>query len=128
MTTKRWQEIHGLAEVARLAEETRVAQWQRREAEIEAAIARLDQGAAYDPLADTPLRRAGADLRWEIWCDARRTALLAELAQVRYRKAAATETMRHAARRTIATEAVLSEERKADARLRASRAEREGRG
>ena len=128
MTTKRWQEIHGLAEVARLAEETRVAQWQRREAEIEAAIARLDQGAAVDPLADTPLRRAGADLRWELWCDARRTALLAELAQIRYRKAAAAETMRHAARRTIATEAVLRQERKADARLQASRAEREGRG
>jgi hypothetical protein len=128
MTTKRWQEIHGLAEVARLAEETRVAQWQRREAETEAAIARLDQGAAVDPLADTPLRRAGADLRWEIWCDARRTVLLAELAQIRYRKAAAAETMRHAARRTIATEAVLRQERKADARQQASRAEREGRG
>jgi hypothetical protein len=73
------------------------------------------------------MRRAGADLRWQVWCDARRTTLLAELAQVRYRKAAATETMRHATRRTIATEAVQRDEEKEAARLRARRAEREGR-
>jgi hypothetical protein len=122
-----WGEIHALAGMALLAEETRLAGWRRREAEIGEALARLDRAASPEPLADTPLRRAGADLRWQVWCDARRTALLSELAQVRYRMAAAEEAMRRAARRSIATEAVLQAERKAEGRLRANRAEREGR-
>jgi hypothetical protein len=123
-----WREIHALAGVALLAEETRVAEWRRREAEIDAALARLEEAALPGPVDDTPLRRAGADLRWQAWCDARRTALLAELAQIRYRRAAAEEKMRRAARRSIATEAVLRAELRAADRLRENRSEREGRG
>jgi hypothetical protein len=122
-----WRDINALFELARQARETRLAEWRRREAEIEDGLARISAAGAEGTTEDEVMRRAGADLRWQAWCDARRTALLGQLAQVRYRRAAAEEDLRKAARRTIATAAVLRTEEKAAARLRDSRAEREGR-
>jgi hypothetical protein len=127
MTSRDWRKIHALTEQVRLAAEVSLAQWQRREAEVTSALSRLDGTAAPELLEDDVVRRAGADLRWQAWCDARRTTLLAELARIRYRKAAAEEELRHAARRGIATQAVLRAEERIEARLNANRAEREGR-
>jgi hypothetical protein len=128
MSATQWQPLLALVEASRMAAETRLAQWRRYETEIADAIERLDASAATDLTGDDTLRRAGADLRWQAWCDARRTALLSDLAQVRYRRTAAEEAVRHAAARFIATEAVASTERKRAQRLQASRDEREGRG
>lgn len=122
-----WRQIHELTEIARQAAEVRLAEWLRQEAGLTADLARLDDAARPDLSDDPAMRRAGADLRWQVWCDARRAALLSELARIRYRRAAAEESLRHAARRSIATGAVLQAGQKIEARLRESRAEREGR-
>jgi hypothetical protein len=121
-----WDVIHALTETALHAEEAKVSAWLRREAEINAAIARLDGDAGPGVMTDPVAFRAGADLRWQAWCDRRRSELLAELALIRYRKHAAEEAMRHAARRSIATRAILGSERARLARRAALRAEREG--
>lgn len=126
MTPSDWSRLVPLVEASRMAAETRLAEWQRREAEVTAVIARLDGPLAVDLGGDELLRRAGADLRWQAWCDARRTALSAELAQVRYRRAAAEEAMRHAAARDIALRDVSRAALRDNARAQAMRAEREG--
>jgi hypothetical protein len=126
MNPSDWTRLVPLVEASRMAAETRLAEWQWREAEIIAAIARLDGPLAVDIGGDALLRRAGADLRWQAWCDARRSALSADLAQVRYRRAAAEEAMRHAAARDIALRDVARATQKHAARTRAMRAEREG--
>jgi predicted aminopeptidase len=127
MTATSWNRLLPLTDAARLAAETRLADWRRREQAIEAAISRLDESAAGGLNEDETLRRAGADVRWQTWCAAQRTALLTELAQVRYRRSMAEESMRHAAARAIAAEAVARDENAAALRQRAMRAEREGR-
>jgi hypothetical protein len=128
MTTTGWDTIHALTETALHAEEARLSSWLRREAEINAAIERLDGDAGPGLTTDPVALRAGADLRWQAWCDRRRSELLAELALIRYRKHAAEEAMRHAARRSIATKAILGSERAKLARKAALRTEREGLG
>lgn len=127
MTATTWDRLLPLTEAARLAAETKLADWRRRQASIEAAIARLDESAAAGLNEDETLRRAGADVRWQTWCAAQRTTLLTELAQVRYRCGMAEEAMRHAAARSIAAEAVARSEKTAALRQRAMRDEREGR-
>jgi hypothetical protein len=126
MTPSDWSPLVPLVKASRMAAETRLAEWQRREAKIMAAIARLDGPIAVELGGDDVLRRAGADLRWQAWCDARRTALSAELAQVRYRRVAAEEAMRHAAARDIALGDVARTALRDRARTLAMRAEREG--
>lgn len=123
-----WETIHALTEAARMAAETRLAHWLHREADISAAIERLSDRAEAQSIADTAASRAGADLRWQAWCNLRRTEALAELARVRYRRLAAEETMRQAARRSIATEAVLRKERAMRVRSIVLREERDGQG
>jgi predicted aminopeptidase len=127
MTHTTWNRLLPLTEAARLAAETRLAAWRRRQAAVEAAIARLDESAAVGLNEDEALRRAGADVRWQTWCAAQRTKLLSELAQVRYRCSVAEEAMRHSSARSIAAEAVAKSERMAALRQRAMRNEREGR-
>lgn len=128
MTQTQWQTICSLTEAARQAEEARLSSWLRREAEILQAIDRLDDNSGQDLMADPVAHRAGADLRWQVWCDRRRSELLAELAQIRYRKQAASEEMQLAARRCIATAAVLRDARNTRLRRACLRAQREGQG
>jgi cell division protein FtsB len=123
-----WETIHALAEAARMAAETRLAPWLRREAGLTVAIERLAEQAITAPPSDMPAERARADVLWQKWCDLRRSEALAELARVRYRKVASEEALRQAVRRSIATEAVLRTERARLARKLDLRTEREGNG
>lgn len=124
MKTQGWAALLPLADAVRLAAETRLAEALRAETALAEAIDRLDRSAGA-PSGDEALRRAGADLRWERWCAARRATLLTDLAQLRYRRMAAEEAMRRAAARALATADLARHERRKLAHLRASRAERE---
>ncbi|RYG91467.1 hypothetical protein EU803_10270 [Loktanella sp. IMCC34160] len=122
-------QIRGLQHLTELqlrAEEAKFAELKLREAEIRRLLAdlkseRAGRMAAVGQAPDLAFA-AGADVRWLRWVDQRRSALNSELAQL----LAAQDTMREALRRAFgrdqATKALLEQEEKARAQIRARRA------
>lgn len=119
--------LRHLTELQLRAEEAKFAELKLREAEIRRLLAELKSEragrmAAVGQAPDLAFA-AGADVRWLRWVDQRRSALNSELAQL----LAAQDTMREALRRAfgrdLATKALLEQEEKARAQIRARRAD-----
>lgn len=95
-----------------------------REAELKAAVDALEPRGTSPEGGIDPARRAGADLKWQGWADARRRVLFAEMARLRVEIAAAIEDLRpafgrrEAARRMVERAGAV---RKVMARRRAER-------
>jgi len=126
MKSREWRELCDLVNAVRQAEESRLAGWVRRRADVEAALARVEEAADLPARNDDAYQRAGGDLRWQAWCDARKTELHADLAHVRFRQAAQIEATRRATARALATEAVWRDASRRETQLEERRREREG--
>jgi hypothetical protein len=107
-----------LAELARLtaavsgAAEARLAALRRDEAALRARLHDLDtaqQARAREAQATDVTLRAGVDLRWEDWIEARRRALSAELARTLARAELARDDLRRAFGRKVAAEEIVAQ-------------------
>ncbi len=128
MKDREWKELLGLLNAIRHAEESRLAALARRKAEIETALVRLEDAVELPTDGDGAYLRSGSNMRWQAWCDARKTELHTELAHVRYRQAVQAEVTRIASARSLASEAVLRDAALSAEHLRELRRERDGGG
>ncbi len=129
--SRRLADLAALARVtdtAFAAEQAQMAALRRREAELRGLIADLDR-PRHDPA--TPIEedaalRAGAEMTWQLWVDARRSALNVELARVLVAQAEARRTLARAFGRNAAATGIRDDAAIAARTRRAKREERGG--
>jgi len=101
------RQITGLTDAVFAAQQAKLAAIQREVAKLQDQLDQLDGKVRQPANFGDPAQVAGADIRWQTWAEARRRALLLQMARLRARQEDARAKTALAFGRKMAAEALL---------------------